>query len=320
MTDANSTDHRFTDESFQTDDIATAEAIVQRVYPVARLRESRQRFWFEQTTRGANGVTFARFKISSWIDIAVEFEQVAAYGLVLGGRYAAKTRGEDLDTARPFLFKPGPGSSTSEELDLLMVNVDLDTFTRTAAARLGVDDARVAFGATSPASDALRDHWVRTVRYAWQSVVQVPEVFRNDLTRISTFETVVASAIAAFPIEVLHPGRLYDETALSGAVRRARDYIEEHPDQPLTVEQVAAEARVSVRSLQNAFRRELDTTPLGYLRRVRLIRARDQLLDADPGTLAVADVALQWGFVNAGRFASDYAELFGEKPSRTLRR
>ncbi len=32
------------EETFQTDDIATAEAIVQRFYPVAKLHESRRRF------------------------------------------------------------------------------------------------------------------------------------------------------------------------------------------------------------------------------------------------------------------------------------
>ncbi|WP_197060969.1 helix-turn-helix transcriptional regulator [Microbacterium mangrovi] len=310
----------YQEESFATDDIATAEAIVQRVYPIARLRDSRRRFWFEQTTRGADGVTFARFKISSWIDIAVEFEQVAAFGLVLGGRYAATSRSENLDTARPFLFRPGPGASTSEHLDLLMVNVDLERLTKTAARRLGVDEARLDFAGTSPISDAMRQHWVRTVGYAWRSVVQEPEVFHNDLTRTAAFEAVVAASTAGFPIEVLHPGRMRDSSGLSRAVRVAREYIEHHPAEPLTVDSIAQQAHVSVRALQNAFRRELETTPLGYLRRVRLIRARDELLDAEPGQVNVAAVARRWGFANPGRFAADYAELFGEKPSRTLRR
>jgi AraC-like DNA-binding protein len=318
MTD--DTQPAYREESFETDDIATAEAIVQRVYPVAKLRESRRRFWFEQTTRGSDGVTFARFKISSWIDIAVEFEHVAAYGLVLGGRYAAKTGNEDLDTAQPFLFRPGPGVSTSESLDLLMVNIDLDTMERTAARRLGVDSSGLEFPTTVPASDALRQHWTRTLGYAWNSVVQVPEVFHNDLTRAATFEAVVASAIATFPVELLHPGRLHDERRLSRAVRVAREFIEHHSGDPLTVDRIAQEAHVSVRVLQYAFRRELDISPLGYLRRVRLIRARDRLLDAEPGEVSVTGVAHEFGFVNPGRFAADYAELFGEKPSRTLRR
>lgn len=320
MTDSETAEPAPLDESFATDDIAAAEAIVQRVYPVARLRESRRRFWFEQTTRGANGITFARFRISSWIDIAVEFEQVAAFGLVLGGRYAARTRGEELDTTRPFLFRPGPGGSTSEQLDLLMVNIDLDTLTEHAAQRLGIEDGRLDFDATAPISEAMQRHWVRTIGYAWKSVVQEPEVFYNDLTRAAVFESVLAAATAAFPIDILHPGRLPDARALSRTVRVAREYIEHHAHEPLTVDLIARQAHVSVRALQSAFRRELETTPLGYLRRVRLIHARDQLLDADPRTVSVADVARQWGFANAGRFAAEYAELFGEKPSHTLRR
>lgn len=320
MDDPDATAGEPSGDSFRTEDIATAEAVIRRIYPVAKLREARRRFWFEQTSRGADGVTFARFKISTWVDIAVEFEEVAAYGLVLGGRYAARSGDTDLDTSRPFAFRPGPGSSESEHLDLLMVNIDIDTLSSAAARRLGVEDVRIDLTRTSPASEALRQHWTRTVAYAWQSVVQVPEVFHNDLTRMATFDAVVAAALATFPVDVLHPGRLPNDRALTAAIRRARRYIEDHPDQPLRIEQIARQAGTSVRSLQNAFRRELEITPLGYLRRIRLIHARDDLLDAEPGEVTVGDVARRWGFVNLGRFAAEYQALFGEKPSWTLRR
>lgn len=77
---------------------------------------------------------------------------------------------------------------------------------------------------------------------------------------------------------------------------------------------------VSVRSLQEGFRRSLDTTPVAYLRRVRLEKARDELTAAEPGTTSVTEVATRWGFVHLGRFSSTYARAFGERPSETLRR
>ncbi|MDG4864145.1 helix-turn-helix transcriptional regulator, partial [Streptomyces sp. T-3] len=81
----------------------------------------------------------------------------------------------------------------------------------------------------------------------------------------------------------------------------------------------ALAARVSPRALQEAFRRHLDTTPLGYLRDVRLERAHQDLQTAArDGSATVSDVAYRWGFANLGRFAASYRSRYGHPPSMTL--
>lgn len=102
-------------------------------------------------------------------------------------------------------------------------------------------------------------------------------------------------------------------------VRRAMEIIEEHAAEPLTVADVAEAVGVSARALQDGFRRHLGTTPVSYLRDVRLDRVRAELTAAAPGTTTVTDVAYRWGFFHPGRFAAAYRERFGESPSRTLR-
>ncbi|WP_128377195.1 AraC family transcriptional regulator [Streptomyces cavernae] len=102
-------------------------------------------------------------------------------------------------------------------------------------------------------------------------------------------------------------------------VRRAMELIEGHAAEPLTVEDVAEAVGVSVRALQEGFRRHLGTTPVSYLREVRLDRVRAELTAASPGTTTVTDVAYRWGFFHPGRFAIAYKERFGEHPSQTLR-
>ncbi|MEK6311702.1 MAG: AraC family transcriptional regulator [Curtobacterium sp.] len=89
---------------------------------------------------------------------------------------------------------------------------------------------------------------------------------------------------------------------------------------PWTVGELAASVPTSVRSLQDGFRRALDTTPMAYLRRLRLERAREDLLTARPGSVTVSEVAVRWGFLHVSRFAGAYGERFGERPSETLRR
>ncbi|KAA9378795.1 AraC family transcriptional regulator [Microbispora cellulosiformans] len=103
-------------------------------------------------------------------------------------------------------------------------------------------------------------------------------------------------------------------------VRRAVSLIEEHADEPLTVEDIAEAVGVSARALQEGFRRHLEKTPMGYLREVRLDRARAELAVTDPVAATVTDVAYRWGFAHLGRFSLAYRQRFGESPSDTLRR
>jgi AraC-like DNA-binding protein len=115
---------------------------------------------------------------------------------------------------------------------------------------------------------------------------------------------------------------------LSGAPRPVRprslsrviDRIEREPDAPLTAGDLARTAGTSVRSLQAAFAEHLGMSPMGYLRRVRLARAHQDLQAAVPGDgQTVADVAFRWGFGHVPRFAAAYRERYGVPPSQTLR-
>ncbi len=91
--------------------------------------------------------------------------------------------------------------------------------------------------------------------------------------------------------------------AASGTVGRAVAFIEERARDDIGVADIAAAAFVTVRAVQLAFRRYLGTTPLGYLRRVRLERAHHQLLSADPDRTTVTAVAADWHFANPSRFS-----------------
>lgn len=104
-------------------------------------------------------------------------------------------------------------------------------------------------------------------------------------------------------------------------VRRVVELIDSAPQTPFTVADLAECAGVSERSLHAAFRRQLGTSPMAYVRQRRLEQAHDELLRLDPsGGVRVTDVALRHGFAHTGRFAAAYRARFGESPSTTLRR
>jgi AraC-like DNA-binding protein len=104
------------------------------------------------------------------------------------------------------------------------------------------------------------------------------------------------------------------------AIRHALDIIEEEAHLPLTLSSIAARSHISVRTLQHGFQRHLDTSPMAYLREVRLRRAHETLLRSDPSMVTVASVAYRWGFGNLGRFAAAHAARYRETPTETLRR
>jgi AraC-like DNA-binding protein len=105
---------------------------------------------------------------------------------------------------------------------------------------------------------------------------------------------------------------------LGPAIRHAVDLIEERPAEPWTTVRLANEVHLSVRALQEGFRRDLATPPMTYLRQVRLRRAREALQAADRDATTVGAVAAGFGILHMGRFAAAYREAFGETPSNTL--
>ena len=103
------------------------------------------------------------------------------------------------------------------------------------------------------------------------------------------------------------------------AVREAIELLVTYPDRAWTAPMLAGLVHVSVRALQEGFRRSLDTTPMRYLREVRLRKVREDLSAATPEITTVSQIVHRWGILNHGRFAATYREKFGESPSETLR-
>lgn len=101
-------------------------------------------------------------------------------------------------------------------------------------------------------------------------------------------------------------------------VKWAIDFMHHNIAKPISLNDIATAAKVSVRTLQQGFRQFRNTSPMSYLREARMIAARHDLL-ACHNTQTVADIALKWGFAHPGRFATDYKKRFGQSPSQTLK-
>jgi AraC-like DNA-binding protein len=144
-----------------------------------------------------------------------------------------------------------------------------------------------------------------------ESLAQASALYREQLERL-VISGLVISQPNEFTDELARPVRpLRPRT-----VARVVALIEEHPEAPYTIGDLARHAGVSARRLQQGFREHVGATPTEYLRRIRLERAHGDLLH---GERSVTDVALRWGFPHLSRFAHAYRHQYGVLPSETRR-
>jgi len=90
-------------------------------------------------------------------------------------------------------------------------------------------------------------------------------------------------------------------------------------DAPPGIDALCRRLRTSRRSLQNGFRQMADTTPVHYLRSLRLNAVRGRLLSTPSSQLSVSQAAEDQGFRHLSHFTQRYKALFGELPSATAR-
>ncbi len=88
----------------------------------------------------------------------------------------------------------------------------------------------------------------------------------------------------------------------------------------VSVDDLAREADVSPRTLQNAFHEFYSASVHRFLHLRSLQHVHRVLSRANPEETSVTRVAMGFGFWDLGRFAQQYRRLYGERPSDTLRR
>lgn len=163
------------------------------------------------------------------------------------------------------------------------------------------------------------NRWQSVTRFVNQTLVD-PGAVTSPLIVPSLGRLLAATALATFPNSaVVDPTGENSRDAHPDSVRRAIAFIESDPQAPMAIGDIAHAAYVTPRTIQLAFRRHLETTPMAYLRRVRLDHARHDLLHAtSDASMTVTEIAARWGFTSS-KFTELYRAAYGEPPSHTLK-
>jgi AraC-like DNA-binding protein len=111
-----------------------------------------------------------------------------------------------------------------------------------------------------------------------------------------------------------------DDFPQSSVVREALDFIHDHLAEPIGVTDIARACRVSARTLQVAFSRNVGFAPMTVVRDLRLAQVHAELREGVPESVTVSNVATKWGFPHQGHFGQLYRSRYDCRPIDTLRR
>ena len=102
-----------------------------------------------------------------------------------------------------------------------------------------------------------------------------------------------------------------DEQSLHPAIRASRDYMRQHLDQPLNLDQIARASGITPTHLIRLYQQNLDTTPIRLLWDMRLTHASTLIQNSG---LSIKEVAHRCGFSNAQHFSTAFRKRFGQTP------
>lgn len=249
---------------------------------------------------------------------------VLAVGYLRGGGAAVNSDGSARSYGPGDIFlAPLPGhpyTAAAADPEIEVTVLDPALLGQVAGTAPGRAAPPVRFTGYDPVSPQAAQAWRDTSAYVRGAVLTSPDAAAQPLVASSMARVLAAVALAVFPNNgITGPTSQDRRDAHPATMRRAMAFIDENAHRDVTVADIAAAAHVTVRAVQLAFRRHGDTTPMEYLRRVRLEAARRDLATADPAKTTVTAVAHRWGFPSSSRFAAHYRQAYGHTPSRTLR-
>jgi AraC-like DNA-binding protein/ligand-binding sensor protein len=143
------------------------------------------------------------------------------------------------------------------------------------------------------------------IRKTWERNPLIPPDKYNAIVRLLAF---FAEQLSALTNQLM----LERQNIEPPLVQRAREYIDKHKTEPLSLSAVAKAAGASVFHFCKVFRKSTGLKFTDYVARVRLEDARTQLLNPNR---RISEVAYDVGFQSLTQFNRMFKRVFGQSPT-----
>jgi len=274
---------------------------------------------FEIRHAGPQPVVELRYGVPVKVD-AGQFPRLMLMQTCLEGSGFARQQGVSASLRKGQTMPLSAGLSTQLEFDARFaqrsVRLDVDRLESQCARMLNHPLDRALRFELHPFSEGLEKAWSQAV-----------DLVTTYASMNLTLPLAAAASLDEFLISLVltqHPNNYSADfqartRSLPPRLIREAEHLMRTGRSELTVSEIAAQLRVSLRSLEAGFREHCRTTPLQRLRAIRLERVRHSLLTPQSST-SVTSAALECGFVHLARFSGYYRAAFGESPAQTLKR
>jgi AraC-like DNA-binding protein len=223
------------------------------------------------------------------------------------------------DTAT--MISPGQKleSIASEQGEILSIEIDLDSM-NSALAKLLARPCKqpIVFQSSIDLTNEFGPILKKFLRFLWESAQGAKEGCALYLLQ-EIEQAFLACLIKGLPSNYTEELLYQTDGASACHVRKAQAFIESHLHEDIKLGDIAAATSVSSRLLQKAFSHHCGCSPMRFVTQTRLQQIR-QKLEGASSNIKIVDVMMDYGFTQGGKFAKEYQQLFGEKPSDTLKR
>lgn len=266
-------------------------------------------------------------------DVSIRAESCGPHFLIaipLSGSALIRAGKNELvsDTSTAAIIRPGDPLhfAFSHDLTLLLLRVPAQRLEAHCAQLLGDRghrlDRQLDFAAGFSLDNDTGRSWLRMMRFIRDEAANDNGSFlRQSPIAMASFQQTLMNMILT-----MQPHNYTDHltgrmTAVAPFyIRRAEEFMGVHAAEPITLPRIAAAAGISVRALTRGFQDFRGTSPMAWLKGLRLERVREDLLSSDSARGSVSQIALAWGFDHLGHFGQDYRRRYGETPRETLQR
>jgi AraC-like DNA-binding protein/ligand-binding sensor protein len=143
------------------------------------------------------------------------------------------------------------------------------------------------------------------IRKAWETTPVIPKEKYGAIVRLLTF---FAQQLSALINQIV----LENQNSEPPLVRKAREYIQQHKMEPLSLATVAQASGASVFHFCKVFKKATGLKFTDYIARVRLEDAKTQLLNPNR---RISEVAYDVGFQSLTQFNRMFKRIFGQSPT-----
>ncbi len=145
----------------------------------------------------------------------------------------------------------------------------------------------------------------------WAREFQTPALHNVVLLEVQAQITRICLLAQQHAAPSPHPTPLDRSDASLASVVKMSHYMSDHWDEPITVTDIAAHARLNPNYATTLFKKATGQSLLQYLTQLRLASAQRLLATTD---LAVLDIALQVGFGSLSQFYDIFKRQVGQTP------